>query len=278
MAGKRRVPRSPGVERSIWDKMLAAYRERPVIQAVMAAGGVGRRIARRAIMEGWPDQSLPPFVELMSGNASVHHEMAKVRESWETSAVTQGEAARQAAEEALAARVALDSSIRSARIMQRLSEKLLTRIELDQDEILGEELNPKLVLQVLKGMEAVNNTIEKAIRIQRMHLGSPESALGVEIGMLLDTLQTDELEVVAETGEIPMRVLDQRKMVGRHVDDETAAEAAALESGRDDDPDDRNIEEFMRGNDVAARPGPPESDLDDDSDLIDDDPPDAAVG
>jgi len=227
MASKRKAPRGCSVTRSQWDKMLAAYRERPVIQAVMEAGEVGRRIARRAIMEGWPDMSLPPFVELLSGGSSVHKEMAVTRESWKSAALTQGEAARQAAEEALAARCALDGALQSARIQQKLSEELLRRLD-SGEQALAEELSPKLILQILKGMETTNVTLEKAIKIQRMHMGSPENALGIEIGLLLDLLQTDELEIVAETGELPMRILDQRKMVNRHVDDETADEAAAL--------------------------------------------------
>ena len=84
MGSRRDAPnlRNYSVTRSQWDKMLAAYRERPTIKSVMAAGEVGKRIARRAVMEGWPDLSLPPFVEVVVSGSTVHKEMAVLRESW----------------------------------------------------------------------------------------------------------------------------------------------------------------------------------------------------
>ena len=109
------------ISRPVWDKMLAAYRERPQIKHVMQAAGVGKKMARRAIMEGWPDHSLPPFVELEAGGTSVHKEMAKLRETWQEAEITRGEAARQAAEKAMAARTTMAMAFQRIRLLMRRS-------------------------------------------------------------------------------------------------------------------------------------------------------------
>jgi hypothetical protein len=213
--------------------MLAAYRERPTIKSVMAAGGVGKRIARRAVMEGWPDLSLPPFIELMSSGTTVHKEMAVLRESWEEAAITKGEAARQAAEEAMAARLAMKSAIQSAQLAHQYAEKVLGL--LNNVELSVEDVTPKLVYQLVRTMESSNATLEKAMKIEQMQMGKPEQVLGIQIGILLERCNDSELEVVVTTGELPSRILDQRKRVIEAVSEESKAEQRALLSAGTED-------------------------------------------
>lgn len=236
MGSRRSSPnlRNYSVTRSQWDKMLAAYRERPTIKSVMAAGGVGKRIARRAVMEGWPDLSLPPFIELMSSGSTVHKEMAVIRESWEEAAVTQGEAARQAAEEAMAARLAMKSAIQSTQLAHRYAEKVLGL--LDGVELSVEDVTPKLIYQLVRTMESSNATLEKAIKIEQMQMGKPEQIMGIQIGVLLERCNNDELEIIISTGALPGRILDQRKRIIEAVSEESKAEQRAL-LGVDDERD-----------------------------------------
>lgn len=235
MGSRRSSPnlRNYSVTRSQWDKMLAAYRERPTIKSVMAAGGVGKRIARRAVMEGWPDLSLPPFIELMSSGTTVHKEMAVLRESWEEAAITKGEAARQAAEEAMAARLAMKSAIQSAQLAHQYAEKVLGL--LNNVELSVEDVTPKLVYQLVRTMESSNATLEKAMKIEQMQMGKPEQVLGIQIGILLERCNDSELEVVVTTGELPSRILDQRKRVIEAVSEESKAEQRALLSAGTED-------------------------------------------
>ncbi len=225
MATKRRVPnvrRSP-ITRSKWDAMLAAYRERPTIKNVMATGKVGAKTAKRAINEGWPDLSLPPFIELMSGGTSVHKEMARMRESWEEAALTQGEAARQAAEEAMAARVTMDSALRAVRMSQGYAAAILEKIE-QGETLIPEKVTPKLVQSLIRSMESAANIVEKAMKIERLRAGEPEAVLGIQIGILLERCTDAELEVVEKTGEIPRRILGHKEAIKVSTEDVIDAE------------------------------------------------------
>ena len=62
-----------------------------------------------------------------------------------------------------------------------------------------------------------------------MRAGKPEAILGVEIGILIDRCSDDELELVAESGELPARIIDQRRNIrAMAATAETDAETAAL--------------------------------------------------
>jgi hypothetical protein len=214
-------------DRRQWDKMLAAYRDRPTVKHVMAAGDVGRRIARRAIMEGWPDLNLPAFVELAADGTSVHKEMAKLRETWEESAVTQGEAARMAAEQAMAARVTMGSAMKAMRLSQCMADKMLEKIE--RGELaMPEELTPQVVRQVVASMDSAASIVKKAIEIEQARAGEPEANLGMQIGIMIERCSETELEDIIRTGHMPDRLLDQRRMVSSHLSDTSSAEAIAL--------------------------------------------------
>jgi hypothetical protein len=197
------------ISRPVWDKMLAAYRERPQIKHVMEVAQVGKKMARRAILEGWPDHSLPPFVQLEAGASSIHKEMAKVRESWETADITRGEAARQAAEEAMAARTVMAMALRTMKINQHVLEKIMEKLEAGEVPI-PDEMTPKILYQLTKSMDTAAAVVQKAMDVERKRLGEPEQVLGIQIGLLLDHCEDGELELVMRTGEVPRRLLDQR--------------------------------------------------------------------
>jgi uncharacterized protein (UPF0147 family) len=194
----------------------------------MAAGGVGKRIARRAVMLGWPNQSLPPFIELMVTGSTVHKEMAVFRDSWEEAAVTKGEAARQAAEEAMAARISMKSALQSAKMSQMYAAKVIEKLEADDFEM--PEISPKLIYQIIRSLESSTTVVEKAMKIEQMQMGRPENILGIEIGILLERCSNEELEAMAGSGELPDRILDQRRRVVEAVGTSVAEDHALADA------------------------------------------------
>ena len=239
MSRKRAIGRRCPVTRSQWDKMLAAYRERPTIANVMEAGPCGKRAARRAIMEGWPDHGYPPFTELKGDASSIHKEMSVFRETWAEADVTRGEAARQAAEEAMAARISMDAALKAARLAQGYAAKVLDRLEANPDAMIPDDITPKVVLQLCTSLEKSATVVEKAMKVEQMRAGKPEAILGVEIGILIDRCSDDELELVAESGELPARIIDQRRNIrAMAATAETEAEATALSDEQQQTPQD----------------------------------------
>jgi hypothetical protein len=190
--------------------MLLAYRQRPTIKCIMDTTGVGKRIARRAITEGWPDHSLPPFVELISGGTSVHKEMAVIRESWEDQAITKGEAARMAAEEAMAARTTMKAAMSAMTLTSKVADELMKRLN-NSETMLPEEMTTLNLAQLIKAMDNSASIAKKAMEIERLRAGEPEAVLGIQIGMMLERCNDDELEGVIETGTLPARILDLRR-------------------------------------------------------------------
>jgi hypothetical protein len=222
--------------------MLAAYRERPTIQSVMEAG-VGKRIARRAIMEGWPDLSLPPFIELLSSGTSVHKEMAVMRENWQEAAVVQGEAARMAAEQAMAARISMAAALQSSRLAQGYAALALKKLEAGE-LALPEEITPKVLQSIVTSLEKSAAVVERAVRIQHMQAGEPEAVLDSQIIVLINQCKDDELDGVIATGCVPGRLLDHRRRVIDAVS-ESAAEERALGGGANDELEEEALQELI---------------------------------
>lgn len=230
------------VDRARWNAMLKAYRERPTIKNIMLATGVGKRVARRAIFEGWPDQSLPPFVELASGGQDVHKEMAKLRESWEEAAIVQGEATRMAAEQTMAARISMEAAVRAIQVSQRMGQELLNRLENDE-RVLGEELSARTVKDVVSCLKEATSAVRQAIEIEHIRAGEPEQTLGIQIGILMERCTDEELEDVISSGRLPGRLVGERlQAVGALVGSETtAAEATVLGMEEETDPDEASL-------------------------------------
>lgn len=252
MSRKRALGKRCPITRSQWDKMLTAYREKPTIKYVMEAGGCGKRAARRAIMEGWPDHGYPPFTELGGEAAAIHKEMSVFRQSWADADVTRGEAARQAAEEAMAARISMDAALKASRLAQGYAAKVLERLEQDPEAMIPDDITPKVVLQLCTSLEKSATVVEKAMKIEQMRAGKPEAVLGVEIGILIDRCSDDELEIVATSGELPARIIDTRRNIrAMAATAANEAEETALSEAEGDGPaedhgesDDRELKEL----------------------------------
>jgi hypothetical protein len=237
MAGKGNINnlrRSP-ITRKLWDKMLAAYKERATIKHICDNTDAGRKLATRAVREGWPEMGLPSFIEVLGtkGNSgtTVLKEMATTRASWEDTAMEKGEAARQAAEEALAARTVMSSSLNVLKKLERYADKIIDAAIL---EGAPEEVTPKHVQQVISAIERTTAITERAMRIERMRAGEPEQVLGLMLGQLLDRCNQGDLVYVVQTGHMPSHLVDQRRTVMAQIGagGETDAEAAALEAGQ----------------------------------------------
>jgi hypothetical protein len=253
--------------------MLVAYRERPTIKNVMAAGGVGKRVARRAVMEGWPDHSLPPFVELASAGTTVHREMARIRESWEEAATTQGEAARMAAEQAMAARTIMASAMRSSLLIENMLTDLLQRVQ-NGESLLPEEITPKVVNQLMGAQTKLADAVKRAIEIEKLRVGEPEAQLGIQIGIMLERCTDDELEIVVNTGHLPDRLLDQRRLVVASITEGDEEEGPAQQDEGEEPEDSTQVEAAVEATveDEAFGLGLPDG-LD-----FDDGEPESAVG
>ena len=249
----KRRPKLCPITRDQWDTMYKAWRQRPSVASVMEAGGVGRRIATRAINVGWPDVSLPPFSELLKGSPSVHREMQAYREQWEEAALTKGEAARQAAEEAMAARISMSAALKASRMAQGYAAQVLERLEQGQAHI-PEEITPKVIYQIVRSLESSATVVEKAMKVEQMRASKPEEVLGIEIGILLERCSDDELEAVGSTGHLPARIVSQRKAIQSHIGaiDESDAEANALAVARKkvDDAAEKDLQDGL--DDLAA--------------------------
>lgn len=263
MPPKRAMSSRCPVTRSQWDKMLAGYREKPTIGHVMASGPCGKRAARRAIMEGWPDHGYPPFVELKGDASSIHKEMSVFRETWAEVDVTRGEAARQAAEEAMAARISMDAALKAARLAQGYAAKVLERLEANPDAMIPDDITPKVVLQLCTSLEKSATVVEKAMKVEQMRAGKPEAVLGVEIGILIDRCSDEELELVATSGELPARIIDQRRNIRAMAATAASdAEEAALGEEEQDDlnvQDEQDEQDTQDPSDASALPDTPES-------------------
>lgn len=229
----KRRPKVCPITRKQWDDMYLAWRKRPSVQSVMDGGGVGRRIATRAINVGWPDASLPPFSELLKGSPSVHREMQAYREQWEEAALQKGEAARQAAEEAMAARISMSAALKASRMAQGYAAQVLEKLEQGQAYI-PDDITPKVIYQIVRSLESSATVVEKAMKVEQMRASKPEEVLGIEIGILLERCTDDELNVVTKSGHLPARIVSQRKAIQSHIGtfDESDAETAALEYGQ----------------------------------------------
>lgn len=202
----------PILTRSEWDRMLAAYRECPSDSFVANATGIGIKIVKRAIGLGFPEFGWPPFSQLVNSPTTVHKELIALQESWDVAIAAKNESAKQAAQEALAARIGMASAMKCAQMTHTFVEKVLQKMDADDFEV-PEELTPKVIYQLAKALETTNNVLAKAIEIQDKRAGAPENTLGTVVIDLLERCSDAELEAVASKGELPARVTGQKRVV-----------------------------------------------------------------
>jgi len=225
------APSSRSIDRSLWDKMLSAWHERPSQRHIIdECEGVGRTIAKQAIQVGWPDQGFPPFMDLSKGSESVLKKVAKTRQTWEDSALVQGEATRQAAEEAMAARTVMGAGMRTLSHIETYIGTMMEKLSEQEDAGLPEDIGPKEIKDALGMLSQSTGIIERAMKLERMRMGEPEEVLGITIGMMIERVPLDQLRTVALTGHMPAEFTGQRQTIMARIaaTGETDAEARAL--------------------------------------------------
>lgn len=222
--------------RRAWDEMLMAWRQRPTVRYVSKRCMIGEATVKRAVHEGWPSLGLPPLAELATGS-NVHFEMAVQRESWAERAIVEGEAARQAAEEALAARTVMRVGLDTLKKSQTFLDKCMKRLDEAGEDGLPETITPKVLLQLVTATEKSTGIVERAMKLERMRAGEPEMVMGIVIGQMIERLSDSELLEVIESKAMPSRLVDQRRTVLAQLStvDESDEETAALATAEDDD-------------------------------------------
>lgn len=231
---KTKKPRRPSVSDEVWEQMLAAYRDEPTIKHVMEATGVGKRVARRAIQEGWPDHGLSPFRELDHSQVATLKEAARYRQRHEDGILATCEATRIAAEETMAARIVMDAALKSMRVSQEYAAAALKWLQDNKFPMPEDGLEPKHIAQLVKSLRDSTETLHTALEIIHQRTGRPGDTLNLNIAVLLDQCADEDLEEVAATGHVPGRVLDHRSLVRAQLtasdmtDGEEAAQASIV--------------------------------------------------
>lgn len=206
-----------------WDKMRRAWCETPTVAGVSRGARVSLDAARRAIHVGWPSQDLPPLLTIQvsetATTAEIHAAMRRKRQQAGDLAGTPAavvkrndplsarrEAVDRAAEEAMAARYGLMSATMAAEATARLAHRTLTLIE--EGKLNIEEVTPKLIVQLTTAAGRAAEAVYKALQVERLRAGEPESVLGIRVGLLMDRADMDELRFVRDSGgRLPPRLV-----------------------------------------------------------------------
>ena len=210
MITKSRLGRTGKVTRVQWDKMLAAFRENPTVANLMREAGVGRKMAKRAIFDGWPERALPPFVTLTTGMTTIHKEMAKLN-NWDDADIVREEAAKQGAREAHASFTLMSSAIRMLDLNMKQAALVIEKLEQGALRFPEDgEIGPKYIYQLTKSMDTAGALVQKALEVERKRLGEPEEILGAQFIQIFNMCSMDELDDVIKTGTLPDRLMDAR--------------------------------------------------------------------
>jgi hypothetical protein len=220
--------RAPRITREMWDRMLAAYKEKPTLAYIMEQANVGRLTAKQAVHAGWPKFGWPPFTAMEKQKSTMLTELAKLNRDWDDNITAKNEAARQAAQEAWAARVGMDSAVRAAKLAHTYTDRVFKELEAGNVEI--PELKPNTLLSLVRALEATNTTLLKAMELQQKRAGKPESTIGGLVIDLLERCTDDELSVVIESGgRLPNRILGQKKIIDVALGEEDKEEKGKAE-------------------------------------------------
>lgn len=211
--GKSKIDgNAPMISKEKWSELYELYKQHPTATHLMEYGGIGRRVARRAIYDGWPHLRLLPFIKIPKGKNPVHYRLAQHRRAWEEDAVAKGEAARMAAEQASAARISMAAALKGSQLANRMAEEMISKLDAG-DTVLPDDITPKIVTQIISALNTSTEITKRAIEIEKMRAGEPEEALGIQIGIMLERCSDDELTYVCQTGSLPTRIVDQRKAI-----------------------------------------------------------------
>jgi len=109
----------------------------------------------------------------------------------------------------------LDSSMHVGDAAVRVAGMFLEKIE-NGDFKLGASVTLADFANLAKVIEKVGVSVERAMRVARLHAGEPDAVLGIQVGALLTPCSLDELAEIQRTGALPARILGlQSAGVGR---------------------------------------------------------------
>lgn len=212
--GRGRYPR---IDKDKYSRMLDAWREKPTMANVMRKANVGERLARKAIYKGWPELNLRRLVDFGKDQELIYEEMARSRARTTHSQEAQTEAAKQAAEEALALQQAMANTLKAGSLFGNIIDKVNRGVETgriliegleenDKGELVG-QLDARMFQALTKGAHTLAAAVNKIVETERLRTGAPEESLGIEVGLLLSKCDPAELMALAQDGKIPDRLV-----------------------------------------------------------------------
>lgn len=205
-----------------WQQAYTAWAERPNVDYVAAITGLPKVTVKRLIDHGAPEIAAPAMRRIPLDPIRVQQAMT-TRRAQELSVPVQDETIGRAADEASAARAVLRASLRIAQSLAITAEKTLKLVESGKITLEG-ELTIDHLLRLTRAVEGANNAVHRAMQIDRLRTGQPETVLGLQVGLMLDGLSDEELVRVRADEKLPARLLG---MSARAVVDATATPTVA---------------------------------------------------
>ena len=195
------------VTAEIWERMRAAYAERATAMAIVdAVPGIGKRLATVAIDKGFPELGKPALKTIISEDAvAVTRVLAKYRAQFAADPELRDETVRRKAEEALAARAALDVSLRACVAITEFSNRVFQLWDAGKIQI--DKVTPREISMLARATASVVGAVKEAVDIQRRAAGEPTELIGVKLGVLMQDCTPDELEYIQQSGKLPARLL-----------------------------------------------------------------------
>lgn len=190
--------------RERWAQIERAWREQPTQRHIETTCKLGPRLAYQAIHAGFPEIGAAPLKVAAATSVEVFDAMAKRTQQAGTLAARK-EAARQAADEATAARAILRSAASSAQVVASFAEEILGAVE--RGEMKLGPVTPGSILRLVTAVEKASSAVEKALKIERMRTGQPDTVVGLQIVGLMDQCSPEEMAFTARTGQLPPRLL-----------------------------------------------------------------------
>lgn len=218
-----------GVTPEKYSRMLKAFMEleQPTPSKIAEHAQVGHTMVKRALKEGWPKLGLPPLSEaaaMMKDPNEVHAQMSGMAEAKKAivknlfgplpgapaaAPVPQAaidEAKVRQAELGMASRVSMSLAVKSARAVEALAEQLLLRLEAGEID-LPDEIRPEHIFLLAKAADTAAAAVNKSVKTERLFNGQPEEVAGSHVVALIAGATPEELKLIAETGQLPLRLL-----------------------------------------------------------------------
>jgi len=201
---------SAQVDRSLtqkdWETTVAAYTKTGNNSALQKKTQLDRKQVEHLLNIGVVRLGLPAIRPYLTDKAKVNlklHEHAKEQ----TTAIQKArdQVTDRVAQEALAAQRLLRIGQDLNTVMEAYTQSIIEALSQGRLET-PETITKDDLLNLTKALDAHSKIIERAVKLQRLTAGEPTELLGVQIGMMLNTLTPEESRVLAQTGEIPARL------------------------------------------------------------------------